>query len=116
MGSILGDIKKLLGPDIEDDFDQEIIIHINSAISKLAQVGACDETARIASDLEQWEDIFQNAQSAIPMAKTYIYYKTRLGFDPPQNSFTIESFKTLADEELWRINDLVDRGVIGGKT
>ena len=116
MASILNDIKKMLGPDTDDIFDQDIIIHVNSGLSKLAEIGACDKLARITGDMETWESIFSSFPAAIPMAKTYIYYKTKLGFDPPSSSYAIESFKTLADEELWRINNLVDRGVIGGKT
>lgn len=109
--SVMSDIKEMLGPDIDDAFNPAIVIHINSALSKLASVGACDRNARIGSEgTETWEDLFPDTQDAIPMAKTYIYYMTRLGFDPPQNSFLIDSFKSLADEEYWRINDFVDRG------
>lgn len=110
MASILLDIKKMLGPDTDDVFDQEIIIHINAALATLAQVGACPEGSMIINDQEQWEDIF-TIPDAAAKAKPFIYYKTRLGFDPPQSSYAIESMKALADEELWRINDFVDRGI-----
>ena len=110
MASILSDIKKMLGPDTDEVFDQEIIIHINAALATLAQIGACNEDAEITGT-ETWDDVFSNPAAA-KKSKTYIYYKTRLGFDPPQSSYAIESMKALADEELWRINDFVDRGSI----
>lgn len=110
MADILSDIKKMLGPDTDDVFDDEITIHINAALSTLAQIGACPEGSMIVGNSTQWEDVFENPDAA-SKAKTYIYYKTRLGFDPPQSSYAIESMKALADEELWRINDFVDRGV-----
>lgn len=109
MATILQDIKKLLGPENDDAFDQEILIHINSAVATLSQIGACAEGAEVTADTN-WSDIFES-QAAANKSKLYIYYKTRLGFDPPQSSYAIESIKTLADEELWRINDFVDRGV-----
>lgn len=110
MASILADIKKMLGPDTDDAFDTDIVIHINAALSSLAQVGACPEGSRIMGDDETWDSVF-SIPDAESKAKLYIYYKTRLGFDPPQSSYAVESMKALADEELWRINDFVDRGV-----
>ena len=109
MATILQDIKKLLGPENDDVFDSEILIHINSAVATLSQIGACIEDAEVTADTN-WSDIFES-KAAANKSKLYIYYKTRLGFDPPQSSYAIESIKTLADEELWRINDFVDRGV-----
>lgn len=109
MATILQDIKKLLGPENDDAFDAEILIHVNSAIGTLSQIGACKEDAEVTADTN-WTDIFESTAAA-NKSKLYIYYKTRLGFDPPQSSYAIESIKTLVDEELWRINDFVDRGV-----
>ena len=105
--SILDSIKKLLGPESDDSFDQDIIIHINSALVTLAQNGACEKNSAITGSEETWSDVFPS-QDIASKAKTYIYYKVRLGFDPPQSSFAIESMKALAEEELWRINSDAD--------
>lgn len=110
MESILADIKKMLGPDSYEGFDSEIIIHINDALSTLSQNGACSEDAVITGDTEVWSNFF-SSPAVISKAKTFVYYKARLGFDPPTSSYAIESLKSLADEALWRVNDLVDRGV-----
>ena len=43
--SILNTIKKMLGPDNDDPhFDVDIIVHINSALSRLAQLGVDDQS------------------------------------------------------------------------
>lgn len=105
--SIFESIKTMLGPDIDNSFDQDILIHINSALASLAQVGACPKGSMISGATETWSTIF-SSQAIAAKAKVYIYYKVRLGFDPPQNSFAIESMKSLADEELWRINSDAD--------
>lgn len=105
--SILNSIKTMLGPDVDSAFDQDIIIHINSALVSLAQVGACPKGSTISGAEETWSDIFYSTAMAAK-ARVYVYYKVRLGFDPPQNSFAIESMKSLADEELWRINSDAD--------
>lgn len=105
--SILETIKKMIGADVNDVFDEDIIIHINSALATLAQVGACPKGSMITGSTETWADIFGNPLIGAKV-KTYIYYKVRLGFDPPQSSFAGESIKALAEEELWRINSEAD--------
>ena len=42
------------------------------------------------------------------MVKEYIYLSVKVLFDPPQNSFTLESYKSEAEELLWRLNVEVD--------
>lgn len=105
--SILDDVRSMIGPDTVDVFDDELIIHINSLLSTLAQVGACAKGSYITNGSTVWSDIFTDP-AILVKAKTFIYYKTKLGFDPPPNSFTLESYKALADEELWRINSDAD--------
>ena len=101
--NILETIRKMIGAGIDKEFDDDLIVHINSALGTLAQVGACPKGSAITDGSESWQDLFQDSQIAAK-AKTYIYYKVRLGFDPPQSSFAAESIKTMAEEELWRIN------------
>lgn len=105
--SIFDCIMSMLGPGIDGEFGPAVIAHINSALTSLAQVGACPKGSMITGASETWSDIFYTSAIATK-ARTYIYYKVRLGFDPPQNSFAIESMKALADEELWRINSDAD--------
>jgi len=101
--SILETIRKMIGPDTNTEFDDDLIVHINAALATLAQVGACPKRSAITGDSDTWQDIFRDSEIA-DKARLYIYYKVRLGFDPPQSSFAAESMKTMAEEELWRIN------------
>lgn len=101
--SILSDLKKLLGPDIYDEFDTEILIFVNSALAELAQVGACQKGFAISGSSTTWAEM-SNDQSIVSLAKSYIYNKARIRFDPPQSSFVLNAMKEDADELLWRIN------------
>ena len=103
MGSILTDIKKLLG--ITEDyeaFDTDIVIFINGALMSLSQLGACPSGFSITGKDEIWENL------GVPInflegIKTYIYLKVRLAFDPPTNSFVIDSINKQIHELEWRI-------------
>lgn len=104
--SILKSIRKLIGP--EDDythFDPDIVIHINSAINRLCQLGI--ESARnfrVTSEDETWSDLFGGDDEVIDMCKTLIYYKVKMGFDPPTSSIASEAFRTEIDKQEWLIS------------
>ena len=107
--SILLNVKKMLGipPDYEQ-FDPEIIIHINSVFSILTQLGVgSDEGFSIKDSTASWSDYIPEGK-AVEDIKTYVYLKVRLIFDPPQSSAAIEAMKQLASEFEWRINVGVD--------
>lgn len=103
--SILDSIKKLLGVDPDyTAFDTDIIIHINSALSVLNQIGAGPtDGVWITGRSETWEALLSDKKQA-EMVKSYVYLRTRLLFDPPQTSFAIDSMKKQADEFEWRLN------------
>lgn len=107
--SILNTIKRLIGGYIEGDaFDQELIIDINSAMSVLTQLGVGPEEGfAITGSTETWND-YVGDRSDIEMVKTYIYAKVRLMFDPPTNSFLVDSMKKLCDEFEWRLNVAIE--------
>ena len=109
--SILTSIKKLLGI-VEDytQFDTDIIIHINSAISILTQLGVgSSDGFSITDKRATWRDFVGDSSiSILSMSKTFIYMKVRLIFDPPQSSAAIESLKQLIDEMSFRITVAVE--------
>lgn len=109
--SILTSIKKLLGI-VEDytQFDTDIIIHINSAISILTQLGVgSSDGFSITDKRATWRDfVGDSSVSILSMSKTFIYMKVRLIFDPPQSSAAIESLKQLIDEMSFRITVAVE--------
>lgn len=110
--SILISVKKLLGITEEyTHFDQDIVMHINSVIFVLSQLGV--ETAdgfAITGSNETWSDLLPNIdqQKSLESIKSYIYLKVRLLFDPPSASAVIESTNKLINELEWRINVAVD--------
>ena len=108
MESILNSIKKMLGIEAEyTHFDPDIIIHINSAFMTINQLGVGSEVPFISSDLETWEELFEDIKT-IPAIKTYVYLKVRIVFDPPASSFVLEALKSQAAELEWRLNAQVD--------
>lgn len=109
--SILNSVKKQLGIFPENkEFDADIIMHINAAISTLRQLGVGpQESLYVVSDeIQTYSDFLGDNCSEIPQVKTYLGYKCRFGFDPPQNSVAMEALKTLIAEAEWRLNIQVD--------
>jgi hypothetical protein len=107
MDSILGSIKQLLGINSEDtNFDQEIIMHINSVFSILRQLGAGpNEEFSITSSNDNWDSYLSDSETSIvELIKSYIYLKVRLLFDPPQNSFLVKSIESQIEEFEWRLS------------
>ena len=105
MDSILTTIKKLLGIDETDtSFDVDIIVHINSVIPALSQMGIGPKNGFIVlSNSEKWSDYIPSKDINLESVKTYIYLKVKLIFDPPANSTTVEAFKNSAAELEWRM-------------
>lgn len=112
--SIFDSIKLMLGMESDyNAFDTDLIIHINSAIAKLTQVGVGDpegfELDKVNPSTSKWQDfIGEGHTKIINMVQTYVYLQVRLLFDPPQNSFTQDVLKKEMEEQLWRINVEVD--------
>ena len=116
--SILSTIKKLLGvTDDYDYFDQDLLIHINSALMSLSQIGVrpSQDFYTLDKDTTWSEYLGYDYQENIDFGsiKSYIYLKVKLLFDPPQNSFTIEAINKMITEMEWRIN-IVSENQNGG--
>lgn len=101
--SILLSIKKLLGimPDYTQ-FDDDIIIHINTAFATLNQLGVGPSEGFMIEDrFAEWQDY--TTYKNLTMIRTYIYLKVRLLFDPPTSSVLVESINRSIAELEWRI-------------
>lgn len=111
MESILNSIKKMLGVDAEYTvFDQELILHINSAFMILNQLGVGPEEGyRIADASNVWSEYTED-ESMVGAIADYIYMRTRLSWDAPQNSATISMYNDKIREFEWRLNVAVDPG------
>lgn len=109
--SILKSIKSMLGPDSEHpEFDTDIIIHINTALATLTQIGVGRSKGyRITGYTETWSDFLGDAED-LDSAKTYVYCKVKMVFDPPANSTLATAMKEVCNEIEWRLNVAVDPG------
>lgn len=105
MESILTSTKKLLGITEEyENFDTDIITHINSTFFILNQLGVGpSEPFSIIDKNQMWEE-FTTDINKIELAKSYMYLKVRLLFDPPSSSATAEAINRQISEFEWRLN------------
>lgn len=93
-------------------FDTDLIMHINSVLMILTQIGVGPkEGFLIEDDTSVWIDFIPDATEVkIEAVKSYIYLKVKLLFDPPLSSAVIESTNKLISELEWRLNVAVDPG------
>lgn len=103
--SILISIKKLLGIVKEcNDFDTDIIIHINTVFAILNQMGVGpSEGFRIEDKDTTWSEYIQDDKKLDDVI-TYVYLKVKLIFDPPLNGTVINAIKESIAELEWRLN------------
>ena len=111
---ILINIKQMLG--LTEDyapFDQELVMHINSVLMILDQLGVgrvgfritlSDVDGKIVST-ETWNDFMgSDYRHNMEAVKSYVFTKVKLLFDPPASGTLMESYKALADEFEFRLN------------
>lgn len=107
--SILNTIKTmLLGSGIGvTDFDTDLIVLINSALSNMVQFGVSDKQFQIAGPAETWNQLITN-ENILASVKEYIYIRAKLLFDPPSSSIVMEAYKEIMKEDEWRIINELD--------
>lgn len=113
--SILTSIKKLIGIEEEDEnFDTDVIIHINSVFMKLNDLGVGPaEGFSIQDKTKTWTD-YLGANTNLEAVKTYMYLKVKLIFDPPTTSFVIEAINRQIAEYEWHLNLRAEGGSTNG--
>ena len=110
MESILTSIKKMLGiPEEYDHFDPDLIMHINSVLSILTQIGVGpSEGFRIEDDLATWGD-FLDDNTDYEAVKSYVHLRVKLLFDTSTlSSAVIESMNRIISELEWRLNAIAE--------
>ena len=107
--SILNTIKKMLGLDADyTPFDTDIIIHINSALMILRQLGIGPTKGfSITGADELWSDCIED-NIALEGLKAYVYLRVKSVFDPPVSSVAMDAMQKQMDEYAWRMNAEVD--------
>ena len=103
--SILTSVKKLLGITEEcTDFDADIIMHINSALMILTQLGVGPSEGFFIEDKTDFWDDFITDIGQFEAVKTYVYMKVKLMFDPPSSSAVMDAMNRTISELEWRLN------------
>lgn len=99
--SILSSIKAMLG--LTDDynvFDQEILVHINTALFTLRQFGVGpDEGFDVEGLGETWGDFLGGKKTLLKAAKDFVFLSVKQMFDP-SGSGTINNMQTDKLKEL----------------
>lgn len=101
---ILASIKKQLG--IGNDvtqFDDQVTMGINMAISALTQIGIGPASGfSLESGNETWEQFVED-KTILKLVKGYIHCKTKIFFDPPANQTLLSALEKNASECEWRL-------------
>lgn len=103
--SILTSIKKMLGMTEDyEPYDPVIIMHINSVLMILNQLGVGPSNGFSISDkTSTWSD-FVRDDKKLESVKSYVYLKVKLLFDPPLQSTVMEAMNRMVNELEWRLN------------
>lgn len=101
--SILVSVKNSLGiGECDNGFDADIIMHINSVLATLNQIGVGPRNGLyIENDAATWDDLLDDVR--LNFVKSWIYLKVRLLFDPPPTSFAISAIQEQIKEFEFRI-------------
>lgn len=105
--SILTSIKKSLGiGESYEHFDPDIIMHINTFLMVLIQLGiGPHEGFSISDKSKTWSDFLGEDCNDLEAVKSYVYMKVKLIFDPPSTAALIKSMERSADELEWRLRE-----------
>lgn len=107
--SILETIKHKLGGVVNEEtyFDSDIIDFINSAFTKLWQlgVGPIDKPFKIESDSETWDDLDYDD---IEMVKEWVFLHVKNIFDTPTNASVLQSYKDRMLEDEFRMTIMAE--------
>ena len=105
--SILNSTKKSLGlAEAYTAFDPELIMHINSVLGVINQLGiGPGEGLAIVDATTTWDALISTDVRYNPV-KTYMYLRVRMLFDPPTTSYLIEAMNSQKAELEWRLGTL----------
>ena len=108
--SILITIRNMMGPgDDYSHFDDELIVHINTFLARLYQLGIGKSGFMITGPNEKWSDFLGEDDENLAGIITYVYLKTKLIFDSTTlSSSVIDAMDRQAKELEWCLNVTVD--------
>lgn len=109
--SILDSVKKKLGldPEVNTEFDADLIDYTNMALSTLTQIGVGpDGGFAIHGNTETWSD-FCGDDPRLTLARAFVEIRVKLIFDSSTlPSYVITALEDQLREYEWRLNVYVD--------
>jgi hypothetical protein len=110
MESILTSIKKLLGiAEDYEHFDQDIIMHINTVLVTLNQLGVGPaEGFSIIDKEDTWNDYLGDSMMLQGNVITFMYLSVKMLFDPPLSSAVLAATERQIKELEWRITAMAE--------
>lgn len=110
--SILDTIRPMIGgivDDTEAQFETDLIIHINTALSILTQLGVGPSSGfSIEDNTATWTDFIGDCPD-LSAVKSYVYMRTLLLFDPGRfNTGLVNAMQDRLKEMEWRLNVAVE--------
>lgn len=111
--SILDTVKKAIdGMDPEiTDFDDELIIHINSMLRILHQLGVGKPGFSIEDRSATWTEFLGDQEADVAgMVPQYVALKIKMFWDPPTTGAASSALEKIVQELEWRLNVQVDPG------
>jgi hypothetical protein len=97
------------------DFDTELIVFINAAMGTLKFLGVGSALIFSISDATATWGQFLGESKLYELAKTYIYMKVKLAFDPPPMSYVLAAFQQIVAEAEFRLTVQADNAVIDAR-
>lgn len=109
--SILTSTKKRLGlTEDNEQFDEDVIMDINTVLNILTQMGIGPQDGfSIVDKNSKWDDFLQNDSQLLQMARTYVFLRVKLLFDSVTTPQSVIEAMTRQYQELeWRIHDYIN--------
>lgn len=103
--SIIDDTKLALGVPVENtEFDAEIIMHINSVIAEMIQLGIGDQELgyAVVNSQDTWDELIAS-EKRLNHVKSLMFLKVRMLFDPPSIGYVLTSMEKLIEKAEWRV-------------
>lgn len=91
----------------QTEYDEDILMHINTTLGMLSQLGVdVPDDFVVSSENQQWNEITTDSKM-IRLLKEYMYLKIRIIFDPPTGS-VLDAVEKVISELEWRISILAE--------
>lgn len=107
--SILRTISKLVGASglegTDEYFDEDLLIHINTALFELYQVGIGEKGYSVTGESQTWADYLGDRVDEFQAVKDYIYLSVKPIFDPSASSTVQTAMQNTADRLLYRLRE-----------